>query len=211
MIGPELRLGLPILSFLMAADLEAWLAAQPRTSPGMWIKLAKKGSGLVSVTKSEAVDAALCHGWIDGQQHPYDESRWLTRLTPRRSASIWSQVNRSRALELVAGGRMTLAGLAEIEAARADGRWGRAYAPARTAEPPIDLNVALNASPAASAAFSTLLAAERYAILHRLANLKTTAGRARRIAAEIVLLKNAKPGSLGDKPAVRTRRRAASA
>ena len=188
MTAPETRLGLPVLRFADAAAFDAWLAAEPRTSPGIWLQIAKKGADIASVTKPEAIDAALCRGWIDGQQHPYDDRSWLTRFTPRRPAGRWSQVNRARALELIAAGRMQPAGSAEIAAARTDGRWDAAYAPARTAEPSPEFKAALDAAPRAAAAFAALSRARRYAILHQIANLKTAAGRARRIAATIEML-----------------------
>src|SRR3954469_3755374 len=127
----EMRAGLPIIGFAEAGVFDAWLAAEPRDSKGLWLKLAKKGAGAASLSKAEAIDAALCHGWIDGQLDKYDEAHWLVRLTPRKRASKWSEVNRKRALELIAEGRMRPAGLAEIEAAKADGRWDAAYAPQR--------------------------------------------------------------------------------
>ena len=118
------------------------MAAEPRTSRGLWLRLDRKGSGIVSVSRNEAVDVALCRGWIDGQQDKYDEASWLVRFTPRKRLSRWSQINRARALELIEAGRVQPAGLAEIEAARLDGRWDAAYAPASTAEAPPDLQVA---------------------------------------------------------------------
>src|SRR6187402_2699110 len=134
----EMRLGLPIIGFERAAVFDAWLGAEPRTSKGLWLKLAKKGAKVASLTKSEAIDAALCHGWIDGQLDKYDDTHWLVRFTPRKARSRWSQVNRKRAAELLAEGRMCSAGLAQIEAAKSDGRWAAAYAPASTAEVPAD-------------------------------------------------------------------------
>lgn len=178
----ESRLGLPILWFETAAALDGWIAPEPRTSAGVWLRLAKKGAATESFSKVEAIDVALCHGWIDGQQHPYDENSWLTRFTPRRPGSRWSQINRMRALELIAVGCVRAAGLAEIEGARGDGRWEAACAPARTAEPSPELRVALDRSPRAAAAFSALPGARRYAILYAIATLKTPAARARRIA-----------------------------
>ncbi len=141
-----------------------------------------------SPTKAGAIDVALCHGWIDGQQHPFDEISWLTRFTPRRPASRWSQVNRARALELNAAGRMQPAGLAEIEAAMREGRWNAAYAPAGTAEPCPKFRAALDAAPRAAAAFDALNRAERYAMLHRIANLRTARGRAARVAGCVAAL-----------------------
>ena len=122
----ETRGGLPILAFADRPAFERWLAAEPPTSKGLWLRLAKKGSGRASVTKAEAIDAALCHGWIDGQLDRYDEASWLVRFTPRKPRSKWSAVNRARALELIDAGRMAPAGLAQVEAAKADGRWDEA-------------------------------------------------------------------------------------
>lgn len=177
----ETRAGLPILRFADADAFDAWLAAEPRTSGGFWLRLAKKGSDMRSVSKPDAIDAALCHGWIDGQQDRYDDASWPTRFTPRRRASRWSQINRARAVELLAEGRIVPAGLAEIEAARTDGRWDAAYAPASTAEVPADLREALDRSPAA-AAFAAMAKSARYAILHRVGTVKRAETRARKIA-----------------------------
>jgi uncharacterized protein YdeI (YjbR/CyaY-like superfamily) len=184
----ELRAGLPIMAFADAAAFDAWLAAEPRSSKGLWLRLAKKGSGIASLSKAEAIDAALCHGWIDGQLDTYDETSWLVRVTPRKRASKWSQVNRTRATELIESGQMHAAGLAEVEAARADGRWDAAYAPASKAEVPPDLQAALDASPAAAAFFATLKGANRYAILYRIGTAKKPETRARRIAEFVAML-----------------------
>ena len=188
MTAPEMRAGLPIIFFTDRAAFEAWLASQPQDSPGLWLKLARQGSGIASLTKSEAIDAALCHGWIDGQLHPYDAACWLIRFTPRKRASKWSAKNRARALELVAERRMQPRGLAAVEAAKADGRWDAAYAPASTAEVPIDLQAALDASPAAAAFFATLTGANRYAILYRIGAVKKADTRARKIADYVAML-----------------------
>jgi uncharacterized protein YdeI (YjbR/CyaY-like superfamily) len=117
----EERAGLPIIGFNDLEALELWLGAQPANSPGLWIKLAKAGSGIPSVTKAEAIDAALCHGWIDGQLDKYDDVSWLIRFTPRKVRSKWSQVNRARSEDLMAAGRVHSRGLAQIEAARKQG------------------------------------------------------------------------------------------
>jgi uncharacterized protein YdeI (YjbR/CyaY-like superfamily) len=178
--------GLPIMAFPDAPSFAAWLAAEPRTSKGVWLKLAKKG--FVGLTKPDAVDLALCHGWIDGQQDRYDDTHWLTRFTPRKRASRWSEVNRTRALELIAAGQMQAAGQAEIEAAKADGRWAAAYAPASTAQVPPDLQAALDASPDAATFFATLKGTNRYAVLYRVAAVKRPETRARKIAYFIEML-----------------------
>ncbi|MEO6215015.1 MAG: YdeI/OmpD-associated family protein [Sphingomonas sp.] len=182
MSEPETRAGLPILAFADAAAWEAWLAAQPRSAPGVWLKLAKACAGVASVSKAEAIDGALCHGWIDGQLNPYDENWWLIRFTPRKPRSIWSQKNRTRAGELIAAGRVAAAGHAEIDAAKADGRWDAAYAPQSTIAVPDDLLAALEAEPGARAFFGSLESSNRYAILYRVHEAKKPETRAARIA-----------------------------
>jgi len=182
MSEPEIRSSLPILAFADAAAWQAWLAAQPRQTPGVWLKLAKKSAGAASVSKAEAIDSALCHGWIDGQLNPYDEHWWLIRFTPRKARSIWSEKNRIRAGELIAAGRVAAAGQAEIDAAKADGRWDAAYAPQSTIAVPDDLAAALAAEPGARAFFDELESANRYAILYRVHEAKKPETRAARIA-----------------------------
>ena len=184
----EERAGLPILAFGDRAALERWLEAQPADSPGCWIKLAKAGTGIASVSKPEAIDAALCHGWIDGQLDKYDDANWLVRFTPRKTRSKWSQVNRTRAAELIEAGRMRPRGLAQVEAARADGRWDAAYPPASKAEVPPDLKAALDDNPKAAAFFATLTGANRYAILYRIGAVKKPETRKRKIADFIAML-----------------------
>jgi len=134
---------LPVIAFESQQAWDAWLTSQPAQSKGLWLKLAKKSSGIASVSRTEAVDAALCHGWIDGQLDSFDDKYWLIRFTPRQSTSKWSEKNRSRALQLVAWKRMQAAGLNEIERAKKDGRWDAAYAPQSTAQVPDDLRAAL--------------------------------------------------------------------
>ena len=184
----EARKGLPILSFADSAALEAWLEEQPRNCSGIWLKLAKKGSGAASVSKAEAIDAALCHGWIDGQLDGYDEASWLIRFTPRRPRSKWSLVNKERAEALIAAGRMRPAGLAEIESAKADGRWADAYPPHSRAEPPPELQAALDASPKAAAFFATLKGANRYGLIYRVLDARRPETRAKRIAGFVDML-----------------------
>jgi len=184
----EVRSGLPILAFVNLAAFDRWLSGQPRETKGAWIKFAKKDSGIASVTRAEAIDSALCYGWIDGQLDKYDVHCWLIRFTPRKSRSKWSEVNRTRALELIAAGRMQTAGLAEIEAAKADGRWEAAYAPASKAKPPPDLQEALDATPKAAAFFTTLTGANRYAIIYRIGAVKKAETRARKIAEFVAML-----------------------
>jgi uncharacterized protein YdeI (YjbR/CyaY-like superfamily) len=184
----EERAGLPIIAFKDLAALERWLKAQPANSPGLWIKLAKANSGIASVTKAEAIDAGLCHGWIDGQLDKYDDTFWLIRFTPRKVRSKWSQVNRARAEELLAAGRVHPRGQAQIESARTDGRWDAAYAPASKAQVPADFQAALDQSPRAAAFFATLTGANRYAILYRIETVTKPETRARKIAGFIAML-----------------------
>jgi uncharacterized protein YdeI (YjbR/CyaY-like superfamily) len=175
------RAGLPIEAFPNAAAWEAWLADQPRSSPGLWLKLAKKSARAPSVSKAEAIDGALIHGWIDGQLNPFDDDWWLIRFTPRTARSKWSENNRKRAEALIAAGRMRAGGQAEIDAARRDGRWDKAYAPQGRAEVPDDLAAALAANPKARAFFDTLTGANRYAILYRIHGAKKPETRVARI------------------------------
>jgi uncharacterized protein YdeI (YjbR/CyaY-like superfamily) len=184
----EIRAGLPVIQFETCVLLEAWLQRQPGTANGAWLRLAKKDSGITSPSRAEAVDALLCHGWIDGQQDRYDAVSWLVRITPRKRASRWSEVNRTRATELIEAGRMQPAGLAKVEAAQRDGRWAAAYPPASTAAIPPDLQSALNASPSAAAAFARLKATERYRVLYRLSNLKLAPSRFRLIETFVSLI-----------------------
>jgi uncharacterized protein YdeI (YjbR/CyaY-like superfamily) len=184
----EMRAGLPLLAFADARAFDAWLQSQGPMAPGLWLKLAKKGAPERTLTKSEAIDAALCHGWIDGQLDTYDNHAWLIRFTPRKPRSQWSELNRRRAADLLAEGRMRPPGLAQIEMAESDGRWDRAYAPASAAEAPPDLAAALDANPKAAAFFATLKGANRYAILYRIGALKTPEARARKIIRFIAML-----------------------
>lgn len=184
----EMRGNLPILLFAAQAAFEEWLAQQQEGAAGAWLRLAKKGAEITSLTKAEAIDAALCHGWIDGQLDKYDAGSWLIRFTPRGSRSKWSEVNRIRAEELTAAGRMRPRGLAEVKRAKADGRWAAAYAPASTAKVPDDLAEALARNPKAEAFFATLTGANRYAVLYRIGAAKRAETRARKIAAFVAML-----------------------
>ncbi|MEA3034980.1 MAG: hypothetical protein QOH04_739 [Sphingomonadales bacterium] len=188
MAGEEIRAGLPLLRFEDAAAMEAWLERHGAGSAGFWLRLFRKGSGIASVAKAEAVDAALCFGWIDGLMNPYDETSWLIRFTKRRPRSKWSVINRERAEALIAEGRMRPAGLAEVAAAKADGRWADAYPPHSRAEPPPDLQAALDASPKAAAFFATLKGANRYALIYRVLDAKRPETRAKRIAGFVAML-----------------------
>ncbi|MFG2078047.1 YdeI/OmpD-associated family protein [Nonomuraea maritima] len=180
---------LPIIAFASRAAFEKWLDAEHEVSPGLWLKIAKKESGIASVTYSEAVDVALCFGWIDGQKAKLDDDHWLQRFTPRTPRSKWSKVNRGRVEALVAAGAMRPAGLARVEEAKADGRWDAAYASQRTATVPDDLQAALDADPAAAEFFATLDSANRYAILYRVGDAKRPATRAARIEKFVTMLR----------------------
>jgi uncharacterized protein YdeI (YjbR/CyaY-like superfamily) len=177
---------LPVIAFKSQKAFEVWLGSQP--SGGLWLKIAKKSSGIASISRAEAVDAALCHGWIDGQLDSFDDDYWLIRFTPRRSTSIWSEKNRARALELVALGRMRPAGLSEIDRAKKDGRWDKAYAAQSTAQVPDDLMRALSKSRKAKAFFETLDSRNRYSILHRVHNAKKAETRSARIETFVAML-----------------------
>ena len=181
---------LPVLGFATAQEFEQWLEQEHATAGGVWIRFPRKGAGVPSITYAEAVEAALCFGWIDGQARSLDETAWLQRYTPRRRRSIWSQINRERVARLTAERRMRPAGLAEVERAKADGRWDAAYAPPSTATVPADLAAALEASPSAAEAFAGLDSRNRYSILHRLATAKRAETRERRIATFVRMLEN---------------------
>jgi uncharacterized protein YdeI (YjbR/CyaY-like superfamily) len=171
------------------ASWRAWLAQHHDSPAGVWLVLAKKGTlEPTTLNHDQALEEALCHGWIDGQLDKYDDTHWLVRFTPRKPRSKWSEVNRTRALQLIEAGQMSKAGLAQVNAARADGRWNAAYAPASTAEVPPDLQEALDQSPRAAAFFATLTGANRYAILYRIGAVKKPDTRARKIATYIAML-----------------------
>jgi uncharacterized protein YdeI (YjbR/CyaY-like superfamily) len=165
-----------------ADEFDAFLAESGAAEPGIRLRIAKKNSAHTTVSYSDAVDVALCHGWIDGRRNALDDDFFLQTFTPRRDRSIWSKVNRLRVEALIEAGRMRAAGLAEIERAKADGRWAAAYDSQRTIEVPPDLAEALAADPEAAAFFATLSSQNRYAILFRLHNLKRAETRTRRVA-----------------------------
>ena len=167
----------------------AWLDEHAGSSTGVWLRLAKKGSGHASVTYDEALELALCHGWIDGQKRPFDDEWWLQRFTPRRPTSRWSKRNVEIVDRLIAEARMLPAGQAEVDRARADGRWAAAYAGSRTMTVPDDLQAALDAEPVVAAAFAGLDGANRYAILYRLQDAKRPETRARRLADYLQMLR----------------------
>ena len=181
---------LPVLAFASADEFERWLEREHARSRGIWLRFAKKGSGVDSVSYEQAVLVALCFGWIDGQARSEGDASWLQRFTPRTRKSVWSQLNRQRVYELIEQGRMRPAGRAEIEKAKADGRWDAAYAPPSTATVPPDLAEALAAAPDAEAVFAGLDSQNRYAILHRIATARRPETRAARIATFVAMLRN---------------------
>lgn len=172
----------PIL-FADAAAFETWLAAHHADTTDVWILVGKKGSGIESLAVTEALDVALCFGWIDGQRKGFDDRHFLQRYVPRRPRSTWSQVNVAKVEALTAAGRMHPAGLAEVAKAQADGRWAAAYPSQRNATVPPDLASALAGSPPARAAFDALPGTERYLLILHLVKLRTAAGRATRVKA----------------------------
>ena len=179
---------LPLLTFANAASLERWLDEHGTTSPGAWLRFAKKGAAESTVSKSDAIDCALAYGWVDGQLGRVDDHFFKTRFTPRRSKSIWSQVNRERVERLETAGRMRSAGQAQVEQARADGRWAAAYARQSEMAPEADFVTALAAEPAARALFDELDAANRFAILFRIQQASLPAKRAGKIAELVAML-----------------------
>jgi uncharacterized protein YdeI (YjbR/CyaY-like superfamily) len=179
---------LPVLAFADQAALEAWLEAEHGRAPGTYVRLAKKGAGVPSVTYAELVESVLCFGWIDGISRRLDERFYLQRITPRRRRSVWSLKNVETVAALTAAGRMRPAGLAAVTAAQADGRWERAYPGASRMTVPDDLAAALAAEPAAAAAFAALGASARFAVLFQVHDAATPATRARRISAQVAKL-----------------------
>ena len=178
----------PISLFPDRAAFRKWLSAHHASEPGLWLRIAKAGSPLRSVTYAEALDVALCFGWIDGQKKSHDADSFLQKFTPRQKRSPWSKRNREHVERLVAAGEMHAAGLAAVEAARADGRWDRAYDSPGRATVPDDLQAALDANPRARAFFATLKGANRYAILYRIQSAVKPETRARRIAEFVAML-----------------------
>jgi len=164
-MNPVRRAEEPVRLFKDQSAWTAWLVEHHRNSTGIWLRLAKKGSGLHSVSRSEALDTALCYGWIDGQAKPENDETWLQRFVPRSDKSIWSKLNREKAEALINNGRMTAAGQEAIERAQANGRWTAAYDSPSRAAVPEDLQAGLDANPRANSFFQTLDRANRYAIL----------------------------------------------
>ena len=178
----------PVVAFESAAAWEAWLADQHAAASGVWIKMAKKSSGIPTVTHAEALDVALCYGWIDGQRNKLDDQWFLQRFTPRRPRSNWSKINRGKAEQLIGDGRMQPAGLREVDRARADGRWDAAYDAPSVATVPDDLQRALEENPAAAAFFATLDSRNRFAVLYQVQDAKRPETRARRIEKFVAML-----------------------
>jgi uncharacterized protein YdeI (YjbR/CyaY-like superfamily) len=178
----------PIHAFESQKAWEKWLRTNHRSSTGIWMRLAKKRSGIPSVTYAEAVESALCYGWIDGHKRSHDEASWLQRFTARRPRSMWSETNRQKALALIDAGRMKAGGLREVEKAKQDGRWDAAYGSASTIVLHPDFQKALNKSPGAKKFFKTISAANRYAILWRIQTAKRAETRERRISEYVAML-----------------------
>jgi uncharacterized protein YdeI (YjbR/CyaY-like superfamily) len=189
---PATKPELPILECASDAQWRGWLAEHHALSPGVWLKFAKHDAAASTVNHAEALDTAICFGWIDGQTRRLDESFWLQRFTPRGPRSKWSQVNRANAERLIADRLMHEAGRAQVQAARADGRWAAAYEPQSRATVPADLRTALDEDPAAREFFETLTGQRRYAFLYRLHHVTRPDARARRIASYVELLREGK-------------------
>jgi uncharacterized protein YdeI (YjbR/CyaY-like superfamily) len=178
----------PVRLFRTQEAWAAWLEKNHRKSGGLWLRLAKKDSGLRSVSYAEALEVALCYGWIDGQKKGESEKAWLQRFLPRSAKSIWSKINRDKALALIADGRMTAAGLEAVEIARKNGRWESAYASQKNAEVPEDLQVALDANPTARDFFQSLDGANRYAVLFRIQTVKRAETRSAKVRQFVEML-----------------------
>jgi uncharacterized protein YdeI (YjbR/CyaY-like superfamily) len=176
------------ISFKTRQAWSAWLERNHQTSPGVWVRLAKKASAVESIAYPEAVEVALCYGWIDGAKKGAGDQTWLQRFVPRTATSLWSRINREKALALVEAGHMKPAGLAAMEQARKNGRWDNAYDPPSRATVPGDFQAALNRSPGAQAFFDSLDKANRYAVLFRIQTVKKPETRARRILEFIAML-----------------------
>jgi uncharacterized protein YdeI (YjbR/CyaY-like superfamily) len=183
---------LPVMTFESTDAWDAWLAAHHDGSPGLWLKIAKKGAAGRTISYSDALDVALCHGWIDGQKGRHDDEYWLQRFTPRKPGSNWSKINTERAAALIESGRMRPAGLHEVERAQADGRWEQAYESQSRVTVPEDLARALAANERARAFFATLDSANRYAILYRIGTAKKPETRAKRIDTFVAMLSDHK-------------------
>jgi len=179
---------LPTKEFGSAGLWEKWLDAHHAESRGIWVKIAKKGAALVSVSYEDALEVALCYGWIDGQKRAFDDQQWLQKFTPRSARSVWSKINRDKATALIRARRMQPAGAREVERAKKDGRWDSAYDAQSTATVPDDLQRALAKSRRARLFFEGLDSRNRYAILYRIQDAKKAETRARRIAKFVAML-----------------------
>ena len=177
-----------VIWFREAAEFEAWLDGHAGLRAGVWLKIGKRGLGVASLTDDEAVDVGLCYGWISGQRKSFDEVYYLQKYVPRRPGSRWSQVNVAKVGELIAAGRMRPSGLAEVEAARGDGRWAAAYASQRNATVPPDLAAALAASPQAAEAFDALGKTQQYAVILKLITARTATARTARLRRTVTAL-----------------------
>ena len=177
-----------IKAFRTPAAFEAWLRSNHDRETEIWVKIHKKDSGLPTVTYAQALDVALCWGWIDGIRKSLDEQSFLQRFSPRTPKSIWSQVNRDHVARLIAAGRMTSHGQRQVDAAKADGRWDAAYAPMRSVTVPDDLRAAIDANPRARKTFATLGRQNLFSLAFRTNNMKTPAGRAKKIAELVAML-----------------------
>jgi len=173
---------LPVKLYKTPDAWAKWLDANHARSSGIWMRIAKKNADITSINYAEALDVALCYGWIDGQKRPLDASSWLQRFTPRGPRSIWSKINTGKAQALIDSGRMRPPGLAAIEAARQSGRWGSAYEPSSAAAVPPELQAAFDRSPKAKAFFDTLRGANRYGIIFRVSTAKKPETKAKRVA-----------------------------
>jgi uncharacterized protein YdeI (YjbR/CyaY-like superfamily) len=180
--------GLPKILFASAAEWEQWLEDNHAVSEGVWIRIAKKAAGIESVRYPEVLESALCYGWIDGRREALDERYFLQRFTPRRPRSKWSRINCEKARRLTVDGRMRPAGFAEVQRAKADGRWEAAYEGQKSSTVPDDLQRELDARPKAEAFFAELNSQNRYAIIYRLQDAKKSATRARRLAKFVAML-----------------------
>lgn len=180
--------GAPLKLFATKKSWATWLATNHSRSTGIWLRMAKKGGALKSLSYAEALDVALCYGWIDGAMRPEDDDSWLKKFVPRAPRSLWSKINRAKAEALIASAEMQAAGLAAIEVAKKNGRWDAAYDSPATATVPDDLETALKANPAARQFFESLESANRYAILWRLQTVKRPETRTRKIAAFVEML-----------------------
>ena len=187
-LDPPPDVDLPVKFFKSEDAFAKWLDANHAKSRGIWLRMAKKDTGIASINYAQALDVALCYGWIDGQKRPCDESTWLQRFTPRGPRSLWSKINTGKVQTLIENGRMRAAGLAAIESAKASGRWESAYQPSTAAEIPSDLQAALDANRKAKEFFATLRGANRYAVIYRVTTAKKPETRARRIAEYVGML-----------------------